>query len=231
MPTLGPLPKGRHGLSRDEVAASQRTRLLQAAVELGSERGFASLTLADIVGRAGVARSTFYEHFRDKEQCFLETFDYAAERVLERVLAVGPPPDGASASPVHAYVAMLLELCLEEPGLVRLVATDAEALGPAAAERQRTVRARLAGGLVDLRDYLRRDNPNLAPITQVRALAIVGAFIEVIQHGFSTGGIDALPALHPELATIMLALLEAPEARSAAQAVAGRGAGRPQPRP
>ena len=54
MQTLGSLPSGRHGLSREEVEASQRTRLLQAAVELGTERGFASLTLTDIVGRARV---------------------------------------------------------------------------------------------------------------------------------------------------------------------------------
>src|SRR3954454_17373458 len=178
MPTLGALPKGRHGLSREQVAASQRTRLLQATVELGTERGLASLTLTDIVGRAGVARSTFYEHFADKEQCFLATFDYAADRVLERVLALGPPPAAASESPVHAYIARMLELAVEEPGLVRLVAADAEALGPAAAERQRALRTRPVAGLVNLRDYLRRDDPRLAPITQARALAIVGALSE-----------------------------------------------------
>jgi len=205
---MGSLPKGRHGLSREEVAASQRTRLLQATVELGAERGLASLTLTDIVGRAGVARSTFYENFADKQECFLAAFDYSADRVLERVLAIGPPPDGF-ASPVHGYIARLLELGVEEPGLVRLVAADAEALGPAAARRQQAIRGRLAEGLVDLRDFLRRDDPKLAPITRVRALAIVGAIIEVLRHTFYTTGIDGLPALQPELATIVLALLEA----------------------
>jgi AcrR family transcriptional regulator len=210
MSTMASLPKGRHGLSREEVAASQRTRLLRATVELGTERGFASLTLTDIVRRAGVARSTFYEYFADKQQCFLEAFDYAADRVLERVLATGPPPAGEFASRVHAYIARLLELCLEEPGLVRLVAADADALGPAAAERQRAIRGRLADGLVTLRDFLRRDEPTLAPITHVRALAIVGAISEVLQDTLYASGIDALPALQPELATIVLALLGAP---------------------
>jgi AcrR family transcriptional regulator len=208
------LPRGRHGLSREEVETSQRTRLLQATVELGTERGFASLTLTDIVGRAAVARSTFYEHFADKEQCFLEAFDYAADRVLERVLVIGPPPDGDFASPVHAYIARLLELVVEEPGLVRVVAADAETLGPAAAERQRAIRSRFANGLVALRDFLRRDDPALGPITQTRALAIVGAITEVLQHTFHTSGIAALPALQSELTTIVLALLEAPPANA-----------------
>lgn len=212
MGTIRSLPKGRHGLSREEVETSQRTRLLQAAIELGTERGFALLTLSDIVGRAGVARSTFYEYFVDKEHCFLDAFDYAADRVLARVLTIGRPPDGGFASPVDAYIARLLELAVEEPGLVRLVATDAETLGPAAAERQRTIRGRLADGLVALRDYLRRDDPKLAPISQVRALAIVGAITEVIKHTFYTAGIDALPALGPELSTVVLALLEASDA-------------------
>lgn len=206
------LPKGRHGLSREQVETSQRTRLLRATIELGTERGFASLTLTDIVGRAGVARSTFYEYFADKEQCFLAAFDYAADRVLDRVLAIGPLPAGEFASPVDAYVASLLELAVQEPGLVRLVATDAETLGPAAAERQRAIKGRLADGLLTLRDFLRHDHPHLAPITHIRALAVVGAITEVLQHTLYTAGAEALPELRPELSRIVLALLEAPPA-------------------
>lgn len=211
MLNLKSLPKGRHNLSREQVAASQRTRLLKAAVELGVERGFAPLTLTDIVRRAGVARSTFYEYFADKEECFMEAFDYAAGRVLERVLVLEPPPLDA-ASPVHGYIAKLLELCVQEPGLVRLVAADAEALGPAAAERQRAVRDRIADGLVRLRDFLRRDEPKFAPISQIRALAVVGAITEVLRHTFYASGIEGLPTLQAELAAVVLALLEAPPA-------------------
>lgn len=211
MPAMKSLPKGRHNLSRKQVEASQRIRLLRAAVELGTERGFAPLTLADIVRRAGVARSTFYEYFADKEECFMEAFDYAAGRVQASVLALELSPADA-ASPVPAYINKLLQLCIEEPGLVRLVCADAEALGPAAAERQRAVRDRLADGVVKLRDFLRRAEPRFAPISQIRALAIVGAITEVLRHTFYTSGIDALPTLQAELAAAVLALVEAPSA-------------------
>jgi len=212
MHTLRSLPRGHHGLSREEVEASQRTRLLQATVELGAERGLAPLTLTDIVGRAGVARSTFYEHFGDKQACFLAAFDYAADRVLDQVLAIGPPPPGAFPSALDAYIARLLHLAVEEPGLVRLVAADAETLGPVAAERQRAIRVRIADGLVVLRDFMRRDHPRLAPITHLRALAIVGAVSEVLLHAFDVPGDAAPPGLQAELTTIVLALLEAPPA-------------------
>jgi AcrR family transcriptional regulator len=199
------LPRGRHGLSREEVVASQRTRLLRAVVELSTERGFPSLTLSEIVGRAGVARSTFYEHFANKEDCFLEAFDYAAGRVFERVLAAAPP-GGDFPSRVRIYIARLLELCREEPGLVRLFAADAAALGPAASDRQQAIRGRVADGLVALRDSVRHDHPELAPLTRVRAFAIVGAITEVLKHTLYTSGIEALPALQPELTAIVLAL-------------------------
>jgi AcrR family transcriptional regulator len=210
MPALGSLPRGHHGLSREVVETSQRTRLLQATVELGAERGLAPLTLTDIVGRAGVARSTFYEHFGDKQECFLAALDYAADRVLQQVLEIGPPPPGDFAAPVDAYIARLLELCLEEPGLVRLVAANAETLGPLAAERQRAIRSRLADGLVALREFMRREDARLAPITHRRAIAIVGAVAEVLLDTFDTTRPDAVRELYAELATIVLALLEAP---------------------
>lgn len=212
MRSVRPLPKGRHGLSREQIARSQRTRLLEAAVALGAERGFASLTLADIVGRAGVARSTFYEYFADKEECFLEAFDHAADRVIERVFALEAPPQDGSGSLVHGYVGKLLKLGVEEPGLVQLTAMNVDALGPHAVERQRATRSRLADHLVQLRELLRRDDPRLAPISHVRALAIGGAVAEVVQHAFYSSGIDALPALQAELSAIVLALLEAPPA-------------------
>jgi AcrR family transcriptional regulator len=209
---MSPLPKGRHKLSRELVAASQKRRLLKATIELGTERGFASLTLTDIVGRAGVARSTFYEHFADKEQCFMASFDYAAGRVAEHVFAHKPRRAEGFDTPAHAYIARFLDLCTREPSLVQLVAADAEALGPAAAERQRAISNRIANGIVTLRNAFHREHPTLAPITHVRAHAIVGAITEVIRHTFHTTGTNALPALQPELATVMLTLLEAPSA-------------------
>ena len=47
----------------------QRTRLTlrSAMVELIREKGFEALTVQDIIDRADVGRSTFYSHFRSKE--------------------------------------------------------------------------------------------------------------------------------------------------------------------
>src|SRR5688500_10815012 len=72
------LPRGRHGLSREEVAESQRERMLRAMAEAVSERGYAKTPVAEVLRRAGVSRETFYQHFANKDACFLDAFDYAA---------------------------------------------------------------------------------------------------------------------------------------------------------
>ena len=79
------LPRGTHGLDRDVVEASQRTRLLEAVGRAVAERGYAGATIDDIVRGAGVSKKTFYEHFADKQDCFLAAYESASEELLERV--------------------------------------------------------------------------------------------------------------------------------------------------
>src|SRR5213082_896317 len=72
------LPRGRHGLSRADVARSQRERMLRAMAEAVSELGYATTPVAEVLRRAGVSRETFYEHFRNKQECFLAAYDASA---------------------------------------------------------------------------------------------------------------------------------------------------------
>src|SRR5438105_1831196 len=79
------LPSGRHGLTREAVVASQRSRLIDAMAQVVAERGYPATTVADVVERAGVSRRTFYEQFADKEACFLAAYDVGLTAVLGRI--------------------------------------------------------------------------------------------------------------------------------------------------
>ena len=50
----------------------QRRDLLGAAVRLAGTKGYEGMRVADIVAEAGLSKSTFYEHFASKEECFIE---------------------------------------------------------------------------------------------------------------------------------------------------------------
>ncbi len=81
--TPAQLPSGRHGLSREYVVNSQRSRLLGAAVLIAGAEGYAGMTVSAVIARAGVSRKTFYEFFQDREDIFLATFDQLLDSALD----------------------------------------------------------------------------------------------------------------------------------------------------
>src|SRR2546430_2068344 len=68
------IPAGRHTLPAEEVSERQRERLLRAMASCASELGYQNTTVADVVRVAKTSRSAFYEHFADKQECFLEVY-------------------------------------------------------------------------------------------------------------------------------------------------------------
>ena len=72
--------------SRRQEASEQRRRaILDAALDVFSEAGFASARLDDVATRAGVAKGTIYLFFKDKEDLFEQMVLGAAAPVLGRV--------------------------------------------------------------------------------------------------------------------------------------------------
>lgn len=97
-------------MARWQPGATQR--LVVAAVELFNEQGYDATTVAQIVERAGVTKSTFFRHFSDKREVLV-----AGQETLSRLLADGIAEAPAGASPLEAV----------EAGLERV----SSAMGPA----------------------------------------------------------------------------------------------------
>jgi Transcriptional regulator len=71
----------------DRRALRTRDALGDALMELMQERPFKSITVQDVLDRAAVGRSTFYTHYRDKDDLFLsdvEDFWEMISSMLER---------------------------------------------------------------------------------------------------------------------------------------------------
>jgi AcrR family transcriptional regulator len=143
------LPRGTHGLDPSLVAASQRTRLLEAAGRAVAEKGYAAATIEDIVRGAGVSKKTFYEHFGDKLDCFLAAYEAASDELLEHVRTAqdgaGDWVEGTRAG-IHAYLRWLAA----EPALARVFLIEIAAAGPEALERRERVRDRYAERMREL---------------------------------------------------------------------------------
>jgi AcrR family transcriptional regulator len=190
------LPRGPHRLAREEVLASQRGRLLDAMAEVVALRGYGRATVADVIEHAGVSRKTFYEHFSDKEECFLAAYDAGVE-VLMATMRAGDDP-----------VAAYLNTLAAEPAFARTFLIEIGAAGPRAIARRREVHdafARLIG-----------DRPE--------ALACVGAINEVVIRAVSAGRTAALPALHAFVAGVYQRLMQEPRRAPAARPARDRSA-------
>ena len=67
---------------------TQRTRhsLTHAMVELVTEKRFDDITVQNLIDRADIGRSTFYTHFRDKEDLFQKNWegfvDFCAQQII-----------------------------------------------------------------------------------------------------------------------------------------------------
>ena len=82
---------------------SVRQRLLTAATDLFTQRGYAATTVREIVGAAGVTKPVLYYYFRNKEGIYLELMRQAFARLDE--LIAGSVGDRGSA------IQRLLRLC------------------------------------------------------------------------------------------------------------------------
>src|ERR1700730_9656150 len=88
------LPRGHHNLSRGEGRVAQRTRLLTAIVRCVAGHGYGATTIAEVLRRAHISRETFYQHFTDKQDCFLTAFDEASNLLISMMeAALGEPDD------------------------------------------------------------------------------------------------------------------------------------------
>lgn len=62
-----------HGHAQDRRVSRTRTAVREAFYELVMERRYDDIKVGDIIERAGVGRSTFYEHFTGKDDILLKS--------------------------------------------------------------------------------------------------------------------------------------------------------------
>ncbi|GAA2203997.1 TetR/AcrR family transcriptional regulator [Nonomuraea monospora] len=74
-----------------------RERLVAAAVDLFAEQGYDSTTVSGIAERAGLTKTTFFRHFRDKREVLFAGQELHS-RILADAIAAAPP----SATPLQA---------------------------------------------------------------------------------------------------------------------------------
>ncbi|HEV3362842.1 MAG TPA: TetR/AcrR family transcriptional regulator [Acidimicrobiia bacterium] len=198
------LPSGRHGLSRHEVVASQRARLIDAMAHVVAEKGYAATTVADVVERAGVSRRTFYEQFADKEACFLATYDAGLTAVLTRIReAVEVNPAAPWRERARAGVESFLALLASEPAFAQALQVEILTAGPAALDRRAGMRVVFGNIWRNVHERARVEEPPLPALPDEVFTILSSGLEELIRDCLRTRGPAALPELaDPILRTV-----------------------------
>ncbi len=192
------LPRRPHATVRDELRASQRGRLICAITDCVAENGYGRTTVADVIARAGVSRKTFYEHFSDKEDCFLAAYDAGAKAIYDAMLDAAQGREGWEEM-LHAVFGTWLEFLEADLAFTRAHMIEFWAAGDAARERWKKRRDRTARLLKQLHEQARAEDPSIMPVSDTVVAAVVGGVNRVVISHVMSGSAAPLTDLKPEL--------------------------------
>jgi AcrR family transcriptional regulator len=162
-------------------------------VDAVASRGYGGATVSRVVRLAGVSRATFYEHFDERDECFLAAYRSALERVRGTVGAAS-----AASGPIwrlEAVIDALLAEVDERPAVARMILV--EALGAPSGVRSEHERLidRLDSEVAGFLDT----QPVGAGTLQIPATALLGGVSEVLATRVSSGPEASSTQLREEL--------------------------------
>src|ERR1700742_4962842 len=141
-----------------------RERLLLGMADAIREHGsLKPVTVAEVVRRAHTSRRTFYQHFADRDTCFLALFDLVSAGLLETI-ADAATGDGPFAERLERAVAAYLGTVAAEPVLTRVCIQETPALSPDGMERVRALHERWARQIMLLVEEARAHDATLRPL-------------------------------------------------------------------
>ncbi|MEV6772204.1 TetR/AcrR family transcriptional regulator [Nocardia sp. NPDC051030] len=173
--------------STDAAAESAfRRRLLDGMAAAVRERGYKDATVADVVRYARTSRRTFYEHFADKQACFITLLtERNTETIREIYTAVDPSAPWRTQ--VRQAVESWIAASQQDTSITLAWIRDTPALGERAAQLHRDT----ADAFVDLIQNLTATpafhSEGLHPPTRQMATILFGGFRELIASTVEAG--------------------------------------------
>lgn len=172
----------------------QRQQIIEAMIASCAEKTYAAMTIADIVKRASISRTTFYKRFPNKRACFDAALD-ASIAELQAVAAGAHSPSDPPPEAVCKAVGAVLDRMAERPAMAQLVMSDAITVEPEIVERYRSLVIPSLEGLWDRGDEPR---PGADPYLAFGRAQIL-IFNEIV-----AGRTQRLPDLLPEIVYVAL---------------------------
>lgn len=177
--------------------SAQRELTIRAMIRLAASEGYTHTTVSQITHGAGISRTIFYEHFTDKENCFLAAHEQIAQRLTAEVEQAVADADSSQA--LAGSIAALVSFATREPDAFQLVTHEALIAGDlAAGARPREARDRMIDRFEHAIEQVRRGRGQSPEVVDIPVWLVLGATIRLIgicmrQEARPEPGLDALP--------------------------------------
>jgi AcrR family transcriptional regulator len=188
------------------AAAGHRARLTKGLAAAIAEKGYAAVTIADVVRIARVSKRTFYEHFADKEACFLALYAETSDELIELIATSAATAPGSWEERIEAAARAYFERVAGEPELIRAALLEIQAAGPRARELRREVQRRYADQLRAFSDAAAAEGAVRA-LTPALATAVVGGLNELMLEAVEAGRAERIGELADAATELIRAVL------------------------
>jgi AcrR family transcriptional regulator len=191
------------GVTRATVKEDQRQRILRATGELVAERGYHAVTVELIVKHARVSFKTFYGHFSNKEECFVELFETVMAEARARMEAAVERERGSDspwAQQVAAALRALFDVFLADPLIARASIVDAPTVGPVMIDRYQQAMS----GLTPLLRQGRQLVPDADELPPTLEDTLAGGLLWSAYQRLIVGEVDRIETLLPDAVVFVL---------------------------
>jgi AcrR family transcriptional regulator len=188
------------------AAAGHRARLTEGLAAAIAQKGYAAVTIADVVRGARVSKRTFYEHFADKEACFLALYAETSDELLELIAASAASAPGTWEARIGAAARAYFDRVAGEPELIRAALLEIHAAGPRARVLRREVQRRHADQLRAFSAAAEAEGAGRT-LTPALATAVVGGLNELMLEAVEAGQAERIGELADAATELIRAVL------------------------
>jgi AcrR family transcriptional regulator len=176
---------------KDARVERRRGRIADAALALFANHGYNATSVEDIVVRAKVSKSAFYEFFTSKEDCFRELLSQEGGALIHDVLS--------SAATGHDHherlrlgITTFVRSCFERSSVARLLIVESVGLSQGVDKVRHDLQGRFADAVgEEVRHAMLHDPFYADKDPQVFGRAVVGAVSDVVGYFLTHPGVDA----------------------------------------
>ena len=177
-----------------------RERLLESILRVSGENGYEQVTVKHVLERAQTSRGTFYNHFTDKEDCFVQAYLGASEWLYRRILALAGRQTGWR-DRLRVGLAELLEFCANQPATAKALFIEPHASGGEALAQHDRLMERLAQDI----DSAREEAGSTGSPPAMTSSFMVGAIETLISAKLSNDEAEKVPELLPGILHFVVA--------------------------